>query len=83
MVTLFENAFNAVAELVRTFEEHRDVFLSVKQLAATQRGTEREQLQQKCDYLDGEIDRPADSLPLAAELVRATDRIKRRRNSVS
>jgi len=55
----------------------------VKQLAAMQRDSEREQLQRKRDYLDGEIDRPADSLPLAAELVRATDRIKRRRNSVS
>jgi hypothetical protein len=28
-----------------------------KQLAATTRDTEREQLQRKCDYLDGEIDR--------------------------
>jgi hypothetical protein len=28
-----------------------------KQLAATQRDTERECLQQKCDYLDGEIDK--------------------------
>ena len=28
-----------------------------KQLAATQRATEREQLQRKCDYLDGEIDK--------------------------
>jgi len=28
-----------------------------KQLAATQRDTERGQLQRKCDYLDGEIDR--------------------------
>ena len=28
-----------------------------KQLAATQRATEREQFQRKCDYLDGEIDR--------------------------
>ena len=82
-MTSFESAYNEVAELVRTFEEHRDVFLSVTQLAATQRVSEHEQLQRKYEYLDGEIDRPADSLPLAAELVRATDRIKRRRNSVS
>ena len=28
-----------------------------KQLAAPQRDSEKEQLQRKCDYLDGEIDR--------------------------
>jgi len=28
-----------------------------KQLAAAQRDSEKEQLQRKCDYLDGEIDR--------------------------
>ena len=28
-----------------------------KQLATTQRDSEKEQLQRKCDYVDGEIDR--------------------------
>jgi hypothetical protein len=33
------------------------VLATKKQLAATTRDTEKEQLQRKCDYIDGEIDK--------------------------
>ena len=53
----FEKAFEEVAELVRKFDEHKDEFMAHNYLDLTLHNSVHKRLQQKCDYLDGEIDR--------------------------
>jgi hypothetical protein len=56
-MTLFENAYNEIAELVRKWNEHQDQFMAHKYLDLVRSDSELGQFQRKCKHIDAEIDK--------------------------